>query len=308
MQAAAGTRGARRYSADDLDLDFEWIGKYNETAKAQFPANRQDQGIFIKYASFNLRDLLRADDTSTPLQFRYAAADCRLYYTINNVYNMTALWHDVARAAFQDPSLCVEGSTGYTSTSGTASPKAPPKPSAVSAPAPGIAVTFSDDYDPLSRNGLPDDFEPRPPCVETRACEPDGKSYTCRRKGGVCRVVDYTCDGIKAPEYVCVPFCNAKNKCNGSKCTRSHKIFIEQEQEFDRHQGLVIKGQDRQGLGFCKPENEVSAVCNVPGRPRPQIQPPQPYPTADQTAASEAGFSPFLAGLGKRSSRCTHQA
>lgn len=305
MQAAAGTRGARGYSADELDLDFELIGEYNETAKARLPANRQDQGIFINYAGFNLRDQLRADDTSTPLQFRYAAADCRLYFTIENVYNMTALWHDVARAAFQDSSLCVEGSTGYTTTSGTASPKAPPKPSAVAAPAPGIAVTFSGDHDPLSSDGLPDIYRPRAKCVETQACEVHKGFYTCP-KGGVCRAMNYVCNGKWGPEYVCVPLCGTVNTptCEKSRCMGWTMSTIEQES--DRHEGLFIPEQDKRYLGYCRPPREVSAVCDTLGRPRPSADPllePQISYQYGNPAASEAGA---LAGLRKRN--CARKA
>ncbi|KAF9880434.1 peptidase S41 family protein [Colletotrichum karsti] len=155
MQAASGSRGVRSYSNIDLDVDFSWVGDLDETAKARLPATRTDTGMYVIYAGLNLRDQLRADDLTMPLQFRYMAAECRLYFTLDNVYNMSALWHDVAHAAFQDSSLCVEGSTGYASRRGTKPSNPPPKSSAVAVPGPKPAATFTVDYDPLSNEGLP---------------------------------------------------------------------------------------------------------------------------------------------------------
>ncbi|WYZ35391.1 hypothetical protein EsH8_X_000038 [Colletotrichum jinshuiense] len=197
MQAASGTRGMRMYSNNDLDIDISWMADLNETAKARVPANRNDKGIYVNYAGFNLRDQLRADDLSTPLQFRYVAADCRLYFTLDNVYNMSALWHDVARAAFEDPGLCVEGSRGYTSRSGDGAPKAPPRISAVRAPAPEPATTFTVDYDPLSFDGLPAGQSRTGDEVETKLCDPSA-SLSGQCPGGQCVTFWPFCDGIIA--------------------------------------------------------------------------------------------------------------
>ncbi|KAK1529359.1 peptidase S41 family protein [Colletotrichum costaricense] len=153
MQAAGGTRGARIYSGDFLDADFAFAREKDATAAARLPDVRES-GMYVSYAAFNLRDQLRADDVSTPLQFRYSAADCRLYYTLDNVNNMTALWRDVARAAFEDNTMCVEGSTGYTARNG-AVPKAPPKATPVPLSTLKAAIEFTVDYDPETPNGLP---------------------------------------------------------------------------------------------------------------------------------------------------------
>ncbi|KAJ4325134.1 hypothetical protein N0V94_000848 [Neodidymelliopsis sp. IMI 364377] len=129
MQTASGNRGARSYDTYSLDLDMATAREIDEQIEVNVNATVpevRDPSIFIKYAQFNLRDQIRKDDT-TPLQFKYEAADCRIYYTLANVYNMTRLWHDVSAAAFQDPSLCVEGSTGF-STNNNPNPIAPPKP------------------------------------------------------------------------------------------------------------------------------------------------------------------------------------
>ena len=114
------------YSANALDYDFDFVNSTigNATATSLLPS-RQDRGMWTTYAGFNIRDQVREGD-STPLQFKYEAADRRIYYTLSNVYNMTQLWRDVAAAAWKDSSLCIEGSTGYPTARNTTSDKNPP--------------------------------------------------------------------------------------------------------------------------------------------------------------------------------------
>ncbi|KZL85547.1 peptidase s41 family protein, partial [Colletotrichum incanum] len=212
MQAVGGTRGARLYSSDLLDERFDWVRERNETAAARLPAVR-DSGMFVNYAGFNLRDQLREDDITTPLQFRYAAADCRLYYTLDNVYNMTALWRDVARAAFEDESLCVEDSMGYTSRNGT-TPKPPPKPTAIRAPAPEPATTYTVDSDPYNQDGLPAAQGQIGKQVVTNLCNlNDGNPCP---GGGVCQRIRLKCSNGLFGNVVtaCVPQCQTgESKC-----------------------------------------------------------------------------------------------
>ncbi|KAK1985867.1 peptidase S41 family protein [Colletotrichum cereale] len=212
MQAVGGTRGARLYSSDFLDDRFNWTRERNETAASRLPAVRES-GMFINYAAFNLRDQLREDDTMTPLQFRYVAADCRLYYTLDNVYNMTALWRDTARAAFEDESLCVEGSTGYTSRNSTA-PKPPPRSAGIRAPAPEAATTYTTDPDPYTQDGLPAaQGQISKQVVSTRCNLNDGNPCP---GGGVCQRIRLKCSSGKLGEIVtaCVPQCQlGESKC-----------------------------------------------------------------------------------------------
>jgi hypothetical protein len=129
MQTASGNRGARLYSGDAIDVDFENVDDvlHNADVAASLPS-REDTGMWINFAGINIRDQLRkGDDSDIPLQFKYDAADCRIYYTLDNVYNMTRLWRDAAAATWVDTSLCVSDSTGYSSrTSDGIPPKAPP--------------------------------------------------------------------------------------------------------------------------------------------------------------------------------------
>jgi hypothetical protein len=95
MQAVGGNKGAAPYSADALDEDITTIGINNDTAKALLPPTdinyQRDSGMFTNYLGVNLRDQVRLNDTS-PLQFKYEAADCRIFYSLANVWNMLRLW------------------------------------------------------------------------------------------------------------------------------------------------------------------------------------------------------------------------
>lgn len=48
-----------------------------------------------------------------PLQFVYEAANCRIFYTPQTIFNYTNLWMYAADATWKKPELCVQGSTGY---------------------------------------------------------------------------------------------------------------------------------------------------------------------------------------------------
>lgn len=272
MQAASGTRGARIYSGDSLDVDFRWVGNRNETAKSRLPVLTEDgvrdTGVFVNYAGFNLRDQLRADDVDTPLQFRYVAADCRIYFTLDNVYNMTILWHDVARAAFEDPSLCVEGSTGYNSRDGSS--KAPPKLTAVPVPAPAPAALFTGDEDPLTQDGLPAAQVKIGRQVETVLCEPTS-SNPCPR-GGVCQPITVTCSsGLSSQKFACVAQCQkGENKChNVNDYCRANKNAGETKSDTfgasSTKTGNNFKG-GKVVSGFCQPKVGTAALgCPVGG-------------------------------------------
>lgn len=112
MQTPSGSRGAQSYSFDNLDTDIKIVKESNATAGNFLPERQND--IFISYASFNLRDQVRKDE-STPLQFVYEAANCRIFYTKDTVYNFGKLWRYAANAIWAKPELCVQGSTGIAS-------------------------------------------------------------------------------------------------------------------------------------------------------------------------------------------------
>lgn len=119
MQAPGGTRGAILYNTQDLDSDIslaQTMLEEQNSPDANFLPNRTEAlDVYVLFASVNLRDQVRRNET-TPLQFAYEAADCRIFYTPQTVFNYTALWQYAADAIWSKPSLCVEGSTGLATT------------------------------------------------------------------------------------------------------------------------------------------------------------------------------------------------
>lgn len=113
MQYASGNRGARGYSTDSLDNDINFVRSRTDNTTTVLPPVRES-GMYILYAGFNLRDQIRENGT-VPLQFLYEPANCRLYYTVDSIYNMSQLWQDVAIAAWDDSSMCVQGSINLSS-------------------------------------------------------------------------------------------------------------------------------------------------------------------------------------------------
>ena len=92
--------------------------------------------------SVNFRNNIRiGDESRTPLQFVYEAADCRIWYTPEMIYDPTFLWSRVAGIAFASnytygtpytSPYCVQGSTNQPTSltgglkNGTLGPQTPP--------------------------------------------------------------------------------------------------------------------------------------------------------------------------------------
>ena len=112
MQARAGTRGARDYEADALDIDIYGAEYLNDSSTDYLPD--RDVDFRVDTANFNLRDQIRRGE-NFPLQFIYEAANCRIFYTIDTFFNMAALWQYAADAIWTNSGLCVEGSTNQPS-------------------------------------------------------------------------------------------------------------------------------------------------------------------------------------------------
>lgn len=210
MQATAGTRGAVPYSASTLDKDFEQARKWSIRAGAVLPQVREP-GLFVQWATFNLRDQVReADDTGTPLQFQYIPADCRLYYTLDNVFSMSALWRDVGHAAWVDSSLCVAGSM-TASYSNSTIPRPPDSSKArIVLPDLGLHNTriSGDMPDPLT-NG--EEFQPRGFPTSLTMCNPDGLAECGPNIG--CNSWDITCGTQIKPISICQHFCSNHKGC-----------------------------------------------------------------------------------------------
>ncbi|KAF1920546.1 hypothetical protein BDU57DRAFT_18030 [Ampelomyces quisqualis] len=131
MQGVGGTKGAQVFSWDDIQVRMQ--AAFLLGSPAQRAAwNDTDLGrtafasqIFRRSAyqggriagGVNLKDNLRqGDESKTPLEFMYEAADCRMFFTAPMVSDVTQVWKGVADRMFRTEngtgmSMCVEGST-----------------------------------------------------------------------------------------------------------------------------------------------------------------------------------------------------
>ena len=225
MQSPSGSRGARLYSTTTLDNNIAYaqeILQAENNPQSNFLPNRTDAlTLYVTYASINLRDQIRRNET-TPLQFAYEAADCRIFYTPQTVYNMTALWQYAADAIWLTPGKCVQGSTGFATTGTNVTDFI--GPSASQNPDAGVAVNLSAHLntssipyllyldDPLldgfpARNSLKSIVKP---CSAASSCLP----------GFVCQKVNTCVDGKVEPRQQCLPTCTGDlTPCgNGATC------------------------------------------------------------------------------------------
>lgn len=105
IQAVGGTKGTNNYPWNYIQSIVEAV--YNYSTPAQ--QTTYDGTVLATYNSnlplaravgspnVNARDGIRKNDTtSTPLQFRYEAADCRLYFTPEMTVDVTAIWRAAA--------------------------------------------------------------------------------------------------------------------------------------------------------------------------------------------------------------------
>ncbi|KAH4891136.1 hypothetical protein HBI17_183340 [Parastagonospora nodorum] len=218
MQTASGNRGAVVYTSNRLDFDIDNLKDLvNNTAAFDRLPSRDDTGMFTNYASINIRDQMRPYDL-TPLQFRYEASDCRLYFTTRNAFNMTQLWRDAAAATWDNTTLCVPDSTNYSKRT-QKERKIPPKPSG-DVPLP-FEVTGGQLEDPLDLSlntsvGLvdarrPPNFNKYDRCTDNNGCSAGlvcaSKATSCSKVGdGVTlKLCLEGCNNLQGPNSGCKP-------------------------------------------------------------------------------------------------------
>jgi hypothetical protein len=248
MQAVSGSRGARMYDASEIDADFDFVSETikNDTAAALLP-NRTDTGMWINTAGINIRDQVREND-NTPLQFKYEAADCRIYYTLANVFNMSRLWRDAAAATWDDTSLCVEGSTGFPSARNTSSTQAPP-----ARPAQTVNLSLNDIAQPIGlagndTTGYADDLQAGP-------VRPTGEIKSCRSNsecgGGTCAETFIRCNGAFKPVLACLPRCSS----NDPSCPKSSECDYNSKapSKLNQVSGKSASINQPLYLGWCRP-------------------------------------------------------
>lgn len=134
MQVAGGSRGVQLYLSENIDVDVQIAAFFNSTTSNELP-NRQTD-YFFDFIGINLRDQVRKGQEDVPLQFIYDAADCRIFYTAETWKDYASLWAS-ALNAISNPKLCIDGSTGFATTSKSSSsattPPSAPKTSASNA-------------------------------------------------------------------------------------------------------------------------------------------------------------------------------
>ena len=85
---------------------------YNKTSLSDL-VSYQDRSVGAS-ANVNLHNSVRVnDESSTPLQFIYDAADCRLFFTKEMFTDMSKIWEKTRRFMVGDDEICVKGSTKH---------------------------------------------------------------------------------------------------------------------------------------------------------------------------------------------------
>ncbi|KAF2761056.1 hypothetical protein EJ05DRAFT_473618 [Pseudovirgaria hyperparasitica] len=270
MQAASGSRGARLYSADLLDVDFDYASGLSTEAASILPQNR-DSAIFTNYAGFNLRDQIR-DGDNVPLQFKYLAADCRIYYTLDNAYNMTQLWLDAVQATWNDTTLCVQGSTGHTAAKdATPDLAAPPKEALVQVEEKHViagadAIISTIDVD-VGITAGPRDVRSTPSiqlCTSAGGCPSNSK----------CTETEVRCaNGEYKLINVCLQKCNNRNAASGcSGSTYCHPLALQNSKVSTLSEDSTLQGpnggvSNQLYSGVCEVGQDSSALRSL-GCPR----------------------------------------
>jgi hypothetical protein len=214
---ALGNRGAAIYSADQIDNDLDIISdpafNVDNATLATVPhltdSGYRDSGVFTAALGINLRDQVRPNDTE-PLQFKYEPADCRIFYTLANVFNYTRLWSDAVTAIFDDTSKCVSGSTGFSSSNKTAPKPAPaaPAPLSLDIAQPDAALDGED----FNESGGPQNTGEPAQSFTIDDCLPTGTCAFPRVQR--CETVVATLCGVTAKHQLCLPQTQDASLCD----------------------------------------------------------------------------------------------
>lgn len=232
MQATSGSRGALAYCGETLDTDiYEAISFAPDSpGVSNLPVldnvtQQRDSGMYLSSVGLNLRDQVRSDSGGPPLQFVYDAADCRLYWTLDNALNMTRLWSDAAGAMWDLPGLdasCVPGSTGYAShgMNATATNSAPENAAADVASLPAAMWNYNVSPSDAEGAGLEDAsvLKTRAAAAQIMDCTAAQKNQQAKGSLNVCRQVQVICENHQQGQlvYKYVPPCTQAAGCAGS--------------------------------------------------------------------------------------------
>ena len=135
MQAVGGTRGSRLepfsdiydytsgvYQADPESFSSQANTTVLPTVLLNYPyvmgrtGNPIQAGLGVNTASVNLyNNIAQGDSSLTPLQFQYEAADCRIFWTAEMMFNVSSIWAMVADVWQGNFTECVANSVGNAS-------------------------------------------------------------------------------------------------------------------------------------------------------------------------------------------------
>ncbi|TVY44586.1 Peptidase S41 family protein [Lachnellula occidentalis] len=281
------SRGAVAYTLDSLDnrigVAQELLQEGSDPSSADFLPNRTTAtDVWITYADINLRDQVRKG-SDTPLQFVYEAATCRIFYTPQTFYNYTALWTYAANAMWNDSSLCVKDSTGYSTTSATNTTAPPssvlpsPKASVSTDPKIGSIImnvlsgSSPDAHSPILDAGRPTSLVAARPKNQSKLKAVEKISCllaACPSTDYFCLKTSLTCDSKtkKAiPGSWCVPVCNPNQGGKvASTCGNSGscQVLDSTVPGFKNTGGTLSKGRN----GFCNPPAPACRTTYKPSK------------------------------------------
>ena len=121
MQTVGGVKGTNNYPwsfinqlvTDTYALAPDQAGFFNSTSLYEYIDPDTSELPYLRALTesgqVNVRDGIRqGDESQTPLQFVYEAADCRLWYTAEMTVDVTAIWEKVVDVTWKGDS-CVQG-------------------------------------------------------------------------------------------------------------------------------------------------------------------------------------------------------
>jgi hypothetical protein len=239
----------------------------NATANGLFP--NRNSGMVFYFIGMNLRDQIRENETE-PLQFQYLPANCRLYYTIANVYNLTQLWRDVANANWNDRSLCLPGSEGN-STGETEPPvrsNAPVLPPTINWPTNQPVPNTTNAGD----GGMQDPRNTANLAIRLQEC---GGKESCSASAVSCEPIQVSCSATgqnQKLKYACVPTCQTKTDlCGSFECRGSGGLKVSTKVKSlskTSHRGQPSSGNSTvlNYFGVCLPSAKGGFYQADPGK------------------------------------------
>ncbi|KZZ87785.1 Peptidase S41 [Moelleriella libera RCEF 2490] len=124
MQVMGGVRGAQAAEFKFIDTVDSVANKFMasapkgtfseqliKTANASLPPGLSKMPLVLPGGGVNLRNAYQKDNDHLPEQFSYQAADCRLFYTAENIVMPNTTWKAASDAIWGSKG-CVKGSTG----------------------------------------------------------------------------------------------------------------------------------------------------------------------------------------------------